>query len=248
MPIASPIGSGSAINPIQDAGTSDRPSRSSGIWNRARPRTALVSAPSVGPRVRGSRDRARPRGRNDRDTASASHTTMHGTTMASWIRGHVADPLERRRRARDRVTVRASPYAPSATRYGSQTIHGRRSTTAIGAGNTSPRWTAAGHISMYRTPVNSARGAGTGRPGRRRSSSSRGTTARCCPPPRTRRARARSRPGRPGRRANTKRRHGRDRDREHDDAPALEHRPGRGRAPPSRPTSRRTPRRQRSSR
>ena len=193
--MASPIGSGSAISPTHDVGTSDRPSSSSGSWNRARPRIALVSAPSAAQRVReratGSPARPNP------TTASTSHTTMHGTTTASWIRGHVPNHSSVDGVV-TRVTASASPYPPSATRYGSQTTRGRRRTIPIGAGKTRPRWTAAGHMSMYTPAVRTPHGARTGRPGRGRSSSPRGTTARCCPPPRTRRARARSRRARPG--------------------------------------------------
>ena len=143
--MASPIGSGSAISPIQDAGTSDRPSSSSGSWNSARPRITLVSAPSAAQRVR-ERATGSPARRNPA-IASTSHPTRHGTTTASWMRGQVpnhssVDGVVRR------VTASASAYPPRATRYGSHTIRGRRRTTAIGAGNTRPRWTAAGHMSM----------------------------------------------------------------------------------------------------
>ncbi len=151
--MASPIGSGSAISPIHDAGTSARPSSSSGSWNRTRPRITLVSAPSAAQRVR---DRATGSpARPNATTASTSHTTRHGTTTASWIRGHVPNHSSVDGVV-TRVTASASPYPPSATRYGSHTIPGRRRTIPIGAGKTRARWTAAGHMSMYTPAVNAA--------------------------------------------------------------------------------------------
>ena len=49
IPIASPIGSGSAMSPIQLTGTSACPSTSSGTWNSARPAIALGRCAERGP-------------------------------------------------------------------------------------------------------------------------------------------------------------------------------------------------------
>ena len=204
MPIASPIGSGRAISPIQLAGTSDLPEHAApGIWNSASPRTQLDARAERRPAAADPRDRIARAAEGTSDRPARATTTRHGTTMASWTRGHV--PIHSSvRRVATRVAARASAYAPSATRYGSQDdpraapddrrpAPGRRArggprpaTSACTGPPVSSAW------SSERAAEDEV---ARGRP--------RGTTARCCPAAPAATSTSAVAAGTSGRRANT---------------------------------------------
>ena len=196
MPIARPIGSGSAISPIQLAGTSDVPEHELRHLEQRQPD-----------------DRARPRAERGPPAADARHGIGRPEVRAGGEHepddeardddreldaGPRPDPVEQSTGSRARVAAegqRVRPERDGVRRRGSAT--GGVPTRAAAPGTRAPRWTAAGHMSMYRTPVRNAWNSERAAQDEVARRASRGTTARCCRPPRRPRSPARWPPARP---------------------------------------------------